>query len=214
MMTRKSWPFLTVALAARFFCLLCSLKLPLEAGQQAKGENKKPARLYYGMAACIQCHAQEKDYQFVDNPDRPPFVACSEIRKREPADKHVIAYQVLLGERAQRMGELLKHKIPDVKAAKECLSCHGVWLDSKTAPTARKGTLKLEEGVSCVACHGPNMPRNLTDPGWSFIHATTDTEQRDFWRKMSRARNAAVKLFVTESTKGNRVRHDRPMGPG
>src|SRR5438309_1887227 len=64
---------------------------PARADQGSAGPEKK---LYFGPAACVTCHDREPAYSYGANEKNPPFTACNEMQKREPADKHAIAYQV------------------------------------------------------------------------------------------------------------------------
>jgi hypothetical protein len=136
-------------------------------------KNGEPSSaLYYGLAACRNCHDRDKPY--VD-PDFPALCDLTEMKIWEKFDKHGIAHEVLKGDRAKRMAALLPG-VKDVLTAKQCLSCHSVWLEG-SAKADR--TLKAEQGVSCVACHGP-------DRGWVDMHGAATERRRKEWRDMPR----------------------------
>jgi hypothetical protein len=64
-------------------------------------------------------------------------------------DKHARAFQVLANEQSKRIASNLG--IADPAASKACLDCH-----AHNVPAARRGErFRLEDGVSCEACHGP-----------------------------------------------------------
>jgi len=66
-------------------------------------------------------------------------------------DKHATkAYQVLTNERSRRIAKNLGLKEPP-HLAKLCVDCHA----HNPPPELRGERFKLEDGVSCEACHGP-----------------------------------------------------------
>lgn len=106
---------------------------------EAKGE-------HVGVVNCASslCHGSVtswKDSNVLQN----EYVTWSRV------DKHATrAYPVLLTERSQRIARNLGLKEPAHKAAL-CLDCH-----THNPPPAQRGErFKLEDGVSCEACHGP-----------------------------------------------------------
>src|SRR5438128_663159 len=74
---------------------------PEKAGGGA-GPQDGPKRLYFGVAACTECHTA-----------RPPgdmnivLCRCNEYQKWKEEDKHSLAYEVLKGPRALQMEKLL-----------------------------------------------------------------------------------------------------------
>lgn len=66
-------------------------------------------------------------------------------------DKHARAYRVLFNEQSQRIIRNLGLKNP-AHEEKLCLDCHA----HNVAPALRGDRFKLEDGVSCEACHGPS----------------------------------------------------------
>ncbi len=125
-----------------------------------------PTRLYFGIDACIQCHTRPGERE-------PVLCRCTEAAVWEAEDKHRDAFKVLHGERAREIGALLRLPTP-VWEAKQCVSCHGVWIEDAKL---RHRTFKPEDGVSCVACHGAFRE-------WVALHG--DVLERDTWRGYSR----------------------------
>src|SRR5262249_13390928 len=115
--SRSSWILLTT-----LPCFLggCESEV-LPQGEAAVKAAPGPTRLYYGISACAHCHRK---------PVEPPPVLCRCIEAAiwETEDKHKEAFQVLRGERARRMGELLSIK-GAVWEEKSCISCHGVFIE-------------------------------------------------------------------------------------
>ena len=83
-------------------------------------------------------------------------------------DKHATrAYHVLLEERSQRIARNLGLKEPP-QQAKLCLDCHAY-----NPPAALRGErFKVEDGVSCEACHGPAE-------GWIQSHTAPGATHAD-----------------------------------
>jgi hypothetical protein len=64
-------------------------------------------------------------------------------------DKHARAFQTLANEQSKRIASNLG--IADPAVSNVCLDCH-----AHNVPTTRRGErFRLEDGVSCEACHGP-----------------------------------------------------------
>jgi hypothetical protein len=125
-----------------------------------------PTRLYFGITACAQCHTKPGESE-------PVLCRCTEAAIWGTEDKHRDAFQVLHGDRAKQIGELMQLPGP-VWEQKRCVSCHGVWIDDVKL---RHRTFKQEDGVSCVACHGAFKE-------WVQLHG--DVLERDNWRGHSR----------------------------
>jgi len=93
--------------------------------------------------------------------DKPDYVGASKCKTCHKADKngaqfgkwsknkHSKAYEVLKSDEAKKKAEAAGVKDP--LKDENCLSCH------TTAYTAKNKakTYKIEEGVTCEACHGP-----------------------------------------------------------
>jgi hypothetical protein len=137
-------------------------------GQEPKanpGANKKPTTLYFGVSACANCHTNPPT-------DSPPLLCrCNEILVWKKEDKHKDAYTNLFKERAQQMVKILQ--IKDVGNEKSCVTCHGVFVADASQ---KHPSFKAEDGVSCVACHGPYKD-------WIDKHGGIDREE---WRKKTR----------------------------
>ena len=147
--------------------LLC-VRMDFVLGQPvAPGPKLKqvPTQLYFGTSACTNCHTTP------DKNSPPVLCRCTEAAIWSSADKHKDAYKNLLGDRGRRMGEWLR--IRDVSKEKSCLACHSQIVEN---PKLQHSTFKTEEGVSCVACHGPYKD-------WIDKHGGIDKEE---WRAKSR----------------------------
>jgi len=113
----------------------------------------------------------------------PSLCKCTELPIWE-TDKHSLAYEVLDRERAKAMYRALGVKEGDGKAldafkAKYCNTCHAV-----AVPTGGTGDpgFTVQEGVSCVACHGADGVTN----GWVDAHGSALQLKRQAWRKLDR----------------------------
>jgi len=149
---------------------------------QQKADKNAETRVYYGVGSCRSCHLRG-----FEDPDT--FICRgTEVAIWQPEDKHALAFKVLGDERAQRMGKILGW---DVKKKKECLVCHSVWVDEKPELVSKAGNFSHEEGVSCVACHGPDvvvLPGKDKTPklGWLDMHGSQNQQFREAWRKLAR----------------------------
>jgi hypothetical protein len=124
------------------------------------------------MAECARCHRQPNK----DEPT-PLLCRCNEVEIWEKHDRHRMAHQVLLGERARHMGKSLG--IPDVSADERCLSCHGVVIkDERLRHRSFSPDRAVREGVTCVVCHGAYKD-------WIDLHGGID---RETWRTLSRSK--------------------------
>lgn len=91
---------------------------------------------YIGALKCKPCHNTTKSGKQYD------------IWAATP---HAKAYQTLLSDQAQEIAK--EKKIEDPSKAELCMRCH---VTAYSAPAEQKApTYKVEEGVSCEACHGP-----------------------------------------------------------
>ncbi len=73
---------------------------------------------------------------------------CTEYPTWRDNDKHQGAFLVLKDERSQRMGKVLGIDVTQPKEG--CIRCHSVDVGDKP----QDETFHIEEGVSCVVCHG------------------------------------------------------------
>jgi Cytochrome c554 and c-prime len=138
--------------------------------QDDKQPARKPALVYYGTSACIQCHSAGPQ----DN--EPVVCRLTEVKEWRKDLHHPHAYDTLKGEWAARIGRLLG--IKNVAEDGRCVSCHGVYIaDKDVLARSLKVKFKPEEGVSCVACHGPSGE-------WYSRHSSIF--DREEWRKLTR----------------------------
>ena len=132
----------------------------------------KPTKMYYGVLACSNggCHNNPA------SPNQKDILLCDydEVRIWSNQDKHKDANKVLQSERSVQMAKFLGIK-GDITKEPSCVSCHGVLVDDEKQ--IHKASFRLDEGVSCGACHG--MAKE-----WVARHA--DFLERETWRGMSR----------------------------
>lgn len=88
-------------------------------------------------------------------------------------DRHARAYEVLHGERSQRMARLLGIGPPH--RAQQCLACHSV----QDMAGERLPREVLADGVGCAACHGDATR-------WQQVHMLPE------WKTLSRESRAAM----------------------
>jgi hypothetical protein len=148
-------------------------------------ENKKdpgPAapgltKLFFGVKACSDggCHAKipgpKEDFDFV--------CRYNEVLTWQKEDKHKDANKVLKNERSQQMARLLAIK-GDISTERTCITCHGAVNESDAKAEkklAARFRFNLEDGVSCVVCHGPYEE-------WVNLHQLA--LKRDEWRGFTR----------------------------
>lgn len=160
MFTSPRWQLLGIGILA------VSVVGPLAfgRGQQPNPPAEKLKKLYYGISDCRECHLKGREGALLCN--------CKEQQIWEDEDKHREAYNVLSRDRAKEMGRLLGY---DPAKKKECIVCHGVYVSNDAEKDDK--SFKLEDGVSCVACHGPY-------DNWYDPHSSP--RRRDFWRNLSR----------------------------
>ncbi len=112
-----------------------------------------PTRVYFGSAACGNkgCHGGEPPAVWTN--DKELLVRGCESHIWAKYDRHADAYLALTGPRGRQMARILGY---DVRHARACLVCHAAWIDDRAVLAASKDNhFRLEEGVSCVVCHGP-----------------------------------------------------------
>src|SRR6185295_3930642 len=79
-------------------------------------------------------------------------------------DRHAKAYHILTGTRSASIAKRLGLREPPTAAAK-CLDCHAV-----NVPAAERGPkFRIEDGVTCEACHGPagGWLARHSEKGWT-----------------------------------------------
>ncbi|MGE0485245.1 MAG: multiheme c-type cytochrome [Gammaproteobacteria bacterium] len=103
-------------------------------------------------------------------------VLQNEFQTWHRQDKHAKAYEVLAGERGQRIARNLG--LDSATSAPECLACHATYV-----PAEQRGKrFSLSDGVSCESCHGPASR-------WLGQHVAGEA---------SRAENIAKGMYPTE----------------
>jgi Cytochrome c554 and c-prime len=159
-------------------CLLAAWSFGKAPGAQAQSAkpDKGPTPRYYGVAACTACHAAktpDEVRQF-----RPLLCRCNEALIWKEKDKHKDAYTMLLADRGRRIAKSMG--IADVSKDMRCISCHAQYIPpDKYKQLADVETYKIEDGVSCVACHGAYEE-------WVGAHYSTIGAKRNEWRGLSR----------------------------
>jgi hypothetical protein len=91
---------------------------------------------YVGASSCKICHRLAKygdQYSIWEN------------------SAHARAYETLSTDKAKENGR--KHGVDDPRKSIKCLKCHATAADAP--PEAKEDSYKIEEGVTCEACHGP-----------------------------------------------------------
>ena len=99
--------------------------------------------VHLGVATCSgsNCHGATQ---------RPKnsYVPGDEFIIWSKQDKHRLAYNVLLDDRAVKMAKALG--LPDAAHQKICLDCHA----DNVSDNLRGAAFQLSDGVGCEACHG------------------------------------------------------------
>ncbi|MFQ5866205.1 MAG: multiheme c-type cytochrome [bacterium] len=99
-------------------------------------EGKKEELKYLGSGGCKACHTTKKSG------------AAYKVWQKT---KHAQAYAALASEEAKAIAK--ERGIADPQKSEECLSCHVTAFGVEASRLGPK--YKIEEGVSCEACHGP-----------------------------------------------------------
>ncbi|MDZ7372954.1 MAG: cytochrome c family protein [candidate division KSB1 bacterium] len=103
----------------------------------AASYSQQKAFQYVGVTKCKMCHQLK---------------ARGEQFQKWQASPHAKAYEVLATEQAKSVASKAGVQGDPQKAA-ECLKCHVTAYDAPAS--AKSATYKMEEGVTCEACHGP-----------------------------------------------------------
>ncbi len=151
-------------------CIAVGCALDSEEVSPVRQEKEK-TKLFFGTAACVDCHNKEKPRE---DADYPPLCRCTEFGIWEKGDKHKSAYLVLEGDRGKQMAQLLGSDVDVTKPEAGCINCHGV-----STGDAKRDRFKLSDGVSCVVCHGPYEE-------WVDVHGSALASKRDQWRAKTR----------------------------
>jgi hypothetical protein len=139
--TLPRWP--TIVIAAVVLC-----PGPRTHGRQpaAAGQPNAQREEYLGASYCSACHTRPQRPAFTDD-----YVLLTEYEKWKSEDKHSRAFEILKEPRAVQMGKILN--IADVTRDAQCLNCHAA---NVPVELRAKDSFKIEDGVSCDACHGPS----------------------------------------------------------
>jgi hypothetical protein len=209
----------------------CSLEATGAAGEGGLGDDY--ARPFKGWQDCNRCHdtgvkGTVKIGGVEVELDKERWVLYREFPIWAEKDKHVQAYAILLNERSQKMGKILK---TEVHRDKRCLACHtgfpvGHMPDDKddaagllVAPEVQKN-LDVKFGVSCEGCHGPAGDKDKALPGWHGPHQQSDpwrflapdTKRKDFgfWDVRSPASRTKIcaSCHIGSMEHGRVVTHD------
>lgn len=119
------------------------LLAPSVSAQQNPGANETRPGVHLGVATCSgsNCHGALEPVAG-SNVENNEFITWSR------RDRHRLAYQVLLEERAIRIARALG--LPDAANQKLCLDCH-----ADNPPSNLRGRqFQVSDGVGCEACHG------------------------------------------------------------
>jgi hypothetical protein len=159
---------------------------------------------YLGADTCRLCHEDGPRGQFKDD-----FVRLTEYKVWKK-DKHSQAYEVLRGARSQQMGTLLD--IADVTKDARCLNCHAANVPVALRQSIEGQAYKLEDGVSCDACHGPSslwLTPHFTEPGWR-TKASTEKKKLGFFNVRDPAERAQICLscHLGNGAEGKIITHD------
>jgi hypothetical protein len=136
-------------------------------------ENQQLIPHYSGVNLCARCHDHDHP---VDDKAMAYLCQCTEVGVWKKSDKHSLAYKALTGDRGRQMGQLLGC---DVSRESSCLACHAV-NTAQIRPDQQEPGFQVEEGVTCVVCHGPYK-------AWVDAHGAIFDKERRLWRARSRA---------------------------
>jgi hypothetical protein len=139
----------TVCLIILAWCLIGNLRWSQAEVQARPAEEsaQNDKGKYLGANYCAQCH-EEKGKRSDE------YVLLTEYATWKTKDKHAQAYQKLTEPRAKQMGMLLN--IKDVTKEDRCLNCHAANVPKELRVEEGEQAFKIEDGVSCDACHGPS----------------------------------------------------------
>ncbi len=141
----------------------------LTSGQAPPAEPPAPAAVappiaggqpgfYLGMGTCLAsgCHGSPRARA-------GDTVLGNEYFTWLRQDPHQRAYNVLFDGRSQRIAANLR--LGAAHTAQRCLDCHALAVPAEKL----RGSLALEDGISCEGCHGPasGWRDGHTDPSWT-----------------------------------------------
>ncbi|MCA8999708.1 MAG: hypothetical protein KDA80_22115 [Planctomycetaceae bacterium] len=184
------------------------------------GTPESGAHQIEGVARCYACHSKtDLAADLPKNIVLPPdvtginddgWVLLNEMLTWAGEDKHYQAYTVLLGERSQRMAQLLGVVDPEGKSLvhqdARCLACHSavpIARLPRDGHLVRQDTLNNSQfnlGVSCEGCHGPSGVGGESGKAWINAHVDSNV-----WRTMDSLRKFQdfgywdVRSFATQA---------------
>jgi len=126
---------------------------------------------YIGTKMCGACHKQAKTGE------------AYTIWAKSP---HANAFKTLQSEKANEIAKAKGLKVPAAEAA-ECLECHVT--GGGTAENVDK-TFKMEEGVTCEACHGAAS-------GYKTLHSKPENKEKAVKAGLIRGDASKEELCVT-----------------
>jgi hypothetical protein len=186
----------------------------VDAVVQGKDNRSGPTPVYYGTAACSNkgCHGGEPPTKWVVGRDL--ITRGNEAITYSMHDKHADAFKVLKGKRGQQMTKLLGY---DVTKAKACLACHSTVVEDKSLLAASaENHFSVEEGVSCVTCHGAYeewvSQHGVMVAARKFRKLTPEQKERDYGlanlRDPVRQSELCVSCHVGNIEQGKFVTHE------
>ncbi len=123
-----------------------------------------PGLIGVGSCASASCHG---------GAIHSPFAWQRSYSVWSTEDKHSRAYQVLFGEQAKRIVQLLD-ELPSLDQARpfddhRCLGCH-----TTADPAAPRAREMLADGIGCESCHGPSQAWLVDHTRWPSSLAESD----------------------------------------
>lgn len=146
---KHSWRIAALSLVVLFGAIAAMANEQAQKRKTEDAPSSGPTPLYFGVEACQECHS--KNNRNEARGGRAILCECNEATIWRTHDKHKDAYTNLFEERGKQMIRLLGYKPEQIQI--NCVSCHGVntKVGSEIDPT-----FKIDDGVSCGACHGFN----------------------------------------------------------
>ena len=178
------------------------------------GTQTKLTPIYFGVKNCRKCHGLDKKVSEED----ALFYQGTEMSTWDQHDKHKDAIRVLTEDRGKQMARILGW---DVTKARECISCHGVHTEGAMVDSASYETEKqrVENGVSCVVCHGAFREWVNTHAGeiiaekgksWKDLDRTKKKNQfglANLWNPVTRA-ELCFSCHIGNAEQGKVVTHE------
>jgi hypothetical protein len=148
-----------------------------------------PAQVYVGTGKCKVCHAKAE---------------LGDQHAKWKATKHAQTYEVLATAEAREQGK--KMGVSDPQTDIRCLICHVTAAD---APAAAKEKVRVADGVSCEACHGPGSEWKSEDVHGKDRKAALAAGMRDL--KNPSVLAATCNECHSGSRKGHKAPNPKPF---